>query len=552
MAKNRSKCGINSTSKIIQGYLASHDNVLRLNNKQENFNNEFFCSGNLEIADEYKELKIATPILDALENYINNPSVPLHIPGHAKGEGIFPKFKKLIGQRAISLDTTDEFDNLGTLHPADGPIAKSQELTAQTFGASKSFFLINGSTVGNLALALTATKENQKVIIGRNCHRSVISGLVFTGANPIWVVPERLDEWGIWGAINPQEIKRLLDKNPDVGLVWITNPTYEGVVSDIASISSICKEKNVTLIVDEAHGCVWKFNKNLPTSALDNGADAVVHSMHKTGGSFSQSSVLHLGKNSSINPDELETNLRMLQSTSPSYILLASLDAARAYLSSQFGLNQLGNAVENANLIRESLNTLPGVKCLSPKNNIFIDPTKIYLKIDGLSGKRLESILEIEYHIEVEAATDVGILALSNIGNTHGELEYFWECIKSIVNSNYSDITYLEKIKYMPFHIPEIVCTPRAAYMSQKEKIPSKECIGRICAEIIAECPPGIPILMPGEKITLQHLPYLTKKESICVAKVPKAHSKVSNPSNQCHSEGFSPKNLTCDDKNEN
>ncbi|MCK7514884.1 MAG: hypothetical protein MZV70_70025 [Desulfobacterales bacterium] len=156
----------------------------------------------------------------------------------------------------------------------------------------------------------------------------------------------------------------------------------------------------------------------MPASALSCGADAVVHSLHKTGGSFSQSSMLHLGEKSKINSTELEANLMMLQSTSPSYLLLASLDAARAYLSSDYGLSRLNNAIDRANFIRESLNSLPGVKCLSAQDGLNIDATKLYIMIEGLSGKRLESILEIEYNIEVEAGTDTGILALSNIGNT--------------------------------------------------------------------------------------------------------------------------------------
>ncbi|OGI22719.1 MAG: hypothetical protein A2287_02850 [Candidatus Melainabacteria bacterium RIFOXYA12_FULL_32_12] len=523
MVRNRQD--IYSASKVIQGYLAPSDDSIKMDAAKRVKLNDELLDNCIYIADNAEEIELSelntidTPIVDALQNYLNNPSVPLHIPGHARGEGVLPKFKELVGQRVINLDTTDEFDNLGTLYPADGPIEKAQELAAKAFGASKSFFLINGSSVGNLALALTVTKENKKVIIGRNCHRSVISGITLTGAEPVWVAPERLDDWGIWGPVNPEEIERLLDENPDVGIVWITNPTYEGIVSDTAAISAICKKRNVILIIDEAHGCLWKFNDELPTSALEIGADAVVHSLHKTGGSFSQSSILHLGKNSKINAEEVEANLRMLQSTSPSYMLLASLDAARAYLTSKYGQNRLNKAVENANLIREGLISLPRVKCLSVKDGYNIDPTKIYLTIDGLSGKRLESILEIEYHIEVEAATDNGILALSNVGNTEKELEYFWECIKSIVNSNYSDITYLDKAKYMPFLTPEIVCTPRKAYIAPKEKISPKKAVGKISAEVIAECPPGIPVLVPGERITTEHIPYLTKYETIWVKK---------------------------------
>ena len=517
MDKNRTNGGSNAASKGIARYLASSEGILTIaKEKQIILSEARVC---VDINFEQTSTEVETPVLDAFENYINNPSVQLHIPGHVKGEGILPRFKDIVGQRTINLDTTDEFDGLGTLHPATGPVARSQELTAELFGASKSFFLINGSSVGNMALSLTAAKENNKVIIGRNCHRSVISGITLSGAIPVWAIPDRLPEWGVWGDVKASEIDKLLTENPDCKVVWITNPTYEGIVSDIKTISAVCKKHTAVLIVDEAHGCLWKFNGKLPDAALENGADAVVHSLHKTGGSFSQSSVLHIGKNSKINSHELESNLRMLHSTSPSYMLLASLDAARAYLSGEPGQEKIDRAVENAEMVRERIKTLPGVKCLSSEDGMNIDPTKLYIIVEGLGGKRLESILEIEYHIEVESATDKGILALSNIGNTPQELEYFWECIKSIVNSKYSDISYLENTKYIPFHSPEIIYSPRKAYMNSKERISPKKAVGKISAEVIAECPPGIPILVPGEKINQEHLPYLTKRESIWVIK---------------------------------
>lgn len=458
-------------------------------------------------------VNIETPVLDALRQYADNPAVPLHIPGHARGEGVLPKFRDIIGENIINIDTTDEFRGLGKLYPAEGPVARAQELMSELFGAGRSFFLINGSTVGNLALALTVAKENKKLIIERNCHRSVISGITLTGANPLWVVPERLDKWGIWGSVKPSEIERHLEENPDASAVWITNPTYEGVVSDIEAIAAICKKRDVMLIVDEAHGCLWKFSDKLPKPALECGADAVVHSLHKTGGSFSQSSVLHIGKNSRINVEELETNLSMLQSTSPSYTLLASLDAARAYLSSEYGQQRIEETLKTTESVRKTLDRIQGVRCLSEN----VDPTKIYIKVDGLGGKRLQHILEHEYNIEIEAATDEGILALSNIGNTANELFYFCECLESIVKSNYSDITYLENTKSMPFHIPAMVCTPRKAYMSEKEEVSPEQGVGRVSAEIIAVCPPGIPVLVPGELITESHLPFLNKKQSILV-----------------------------------
>lgn len=517
MAKYVSKCGHASTSKVNRRHIASPAGSF--SNSCVNLTSNVLHSG-IDTATLQDFVDVKTPILDAYENYLNNPSVPLHIPGHARGSsGVLPKFLNLVGQRIINLDITDEFEQLGTLHPACGPVLESERLAAEAFGAAHTLYLVNGSTIGNLALALTVTRNAKKVIIGRNCHRSVISGITLSGADPVWIFPEKLENWGIWGPVKPESVESLIAENPEAEVVWITNPTYEGVVTDVEKIAEICRRENKILIVDEAHGCLWKFNDAFPKPALECGADAVVHSMHKTGGSFSQSSMLHLGKDSKIDYSELEANLRMLHSTSPSYMFLASLDAARAYVSSEGGKKRINNAVENANIVRHSLNTIPGVRCLGPEDGLSIDPTKIYVTVDGLSGKRLESLLEMEYHIEVESATDTGILALSNIGNTRDELEYFWECIKSIVSSNFSDISHLEKIKYMPFHTPRVVCTPREAYIREKTKINPADAIGQICAEVIAECPPGIPILVPGEMITEDHIPYLMMRSEISILK---------------------------------
>ena len=227
--------------------------------------------------------KVCAPIVEALKKACDNPTYQFHIPGHTKGRAIYKDFKKLVGEKVLNIDTTDEFDNLGTLHPATGPIKEAQELAAKAFGAQKTFFLLNGSTAGNLAIGMALTKKGQKVIINRNCHRSILTGLIISGAEPVWVCPNKIDDWSVWGNIDAQKIEELIKANDDVSMVWITNPTYEGVVSDIKSISTVCKKYGIPLIVDEAHGCLWNFNKHLPETALKLGADAVVHSLHKTG-----------------------------------------------------------------------------------------------------------------------------------------------------------------------------------------------------------------------------------------------------------------------------
>ena len=464
-------------------------------------------------------IKVKAPIVEALKNACENPTYQFHIPGHTKGNGILPDFRKLVGVKALSVDTTDEFDNLGTLHPATGPIKEAQELAAKAFGAKKTFFLLNGSTAGNLALAMGLTKKGQRILTNRNCHRSVLTGMIISGAEPLWLVPKRFDDWGIWGNVTPESVEEALASHDDISMVWITNPTYEGVVSDIKAISAICKRHNVPLIVDEAHACLWNFSKHLPESALKLGADAVVHSLHKTGGSMSQSSMLHIAENSCLDVDSVEKALKLLHTTSPSLILLASLDAARANLESQKGKKQLERAISNAKYLRSEIDKMEHIHDLKSDFGYMTDVTKIFIRADGLSGKRLESILEIEFGIEVESASDAGLLLLSNIGNTRSDMEYLVKCLQIIDKSHYSDIYYLEKKKHMPMLTPIIKMSLREAFYSEKETISKDLAVGRISAEVIAECPPGIAVLLPGELITEAHLPYLTDYEFIEVIK---------------------------------
>lgn len=466
-----------------------------------------------------KKTNIHAPIVEALKTAYDHPTYQFHIPGHTKGLGTLSDFRNLVGKKALKIDTTDEFDNLGTLTPATGPIKEAQELAAQAFGAKKTFFLLNGSTIGNLAIAMGLTKKGQKVIVNRNCHRSILTGLIISGAEPLWVLPEKFPQWGLWGNVKAQDIEKLLDENDDVSMVWITNPTYEGVVSDVKAIADICRKYEVPLIVDEAHGCLWNFNSKLPETSLKLGADIVVHSLHKTGGSMSQSSMLHISKDSKINADDVERALMLLHTTSPSLMLLGSLDASRANLQSEIGQRQLNRAISNAKYLRKEIDKMEHIHQLKSDFGYKTDVTKIFIKADGLSGKRLESILEIDFGIEVESASDEGILILSNIGNKRSDFEYLAQCLHKIDTHNYKDIYYMENKRHMPMLVPIIKKNLREAYFSEKEIVPKEQAIGRLSGEVVAECPPGISILLPGELITEEHLPYLTDYNTIEVLK---------------------------------
>ena len=464
-------------------------------------------------------VQVKAPIVEALKRSFEHPSYQFHIPGHTKGRAIYDDFKQLTGTRMISLDTTDEFDNLGTLHPATGPIKEAQELAAQAFGAERTFFLLNGSTVGNIAMALGCTKKGNKILVNRHCHRSILTGLILSGAEPVWAIPKQVEGWSIWGSISPQDIEDSLNLHDDISLVWITNPTYEGVVSDIKSISAICKRRGVPLIVDEAHGCLWNFSNDLPETALKLGADAVLHSLHKTGGSMSQSSMLHIAKNSLIDANAVEKALKLMHTTSPSMLLLASLDAARANLVSYKGKKLISRMIKNAKYLRKRIDGMEKIHQLKPDFGFLTDVTKVFVKMDGISGKRLETILEVDFNIEVESASDVGVLLLVNQGNTFNDVKYLADALEKISQTNYTDLYYLENRKHMPLVIPQIKMSPRDAYFSKKETVSKHDAVGRISAEVIAECPPGISILLPGELIREEHLPYLKDYEFIEVVK---------------------------------
>lgn len=456
------------------------------------------------------EETIQTPILDALENYKKNPSTGFHIPGHNRGAGVLERFRNLIGEDALLLDTTDEFDGLGTLHPSTGAIDDAMKLASIAYNSKKTFFITSGSTISNLAIAFGVVSPADEIIVARNSHRSVITGTMLSGANPTWLMPKLLKNWSIFGAIEAEALEFELNKKPDTKFVWVVNPTYEGMISDIKKMAEICKKYNVPLIVDEAHGSLWNFSDELPQSALELGADAVVHSLHKTGGSMTQSSLLHISKNSKLDVHKIEHSLKLLHTTSPSVLLLASLDAARAHLDSKKGRLLIKNAIENAKYFRKEAKKIDGLSVLGEEDNVKFDVTKIFIKMKGLSGKRLETILELDFNIEIESASDEGVLILSNIGNTREEFQYLIKALKEISIREYPDICHLEGKKYMPLMEPVTVMTPREAYFAPKKLVKIEEAVGKISAEVIALCPPGISVLLPGEVIHREHLPYLS------------------------------------------
>lgn len=344
-------------------------------------------------------------------------------PSHS-GVG-FGEFAKLVGQNIFRFDFS-EIDGFDNIRNPQGVLKKSQEKAAQIYCSKKSFYLYNGSTSGILGLMLAVLDEKDKVLIPRNSHISVLNGLILSRAEGVFIEPEFDENYEVSKPISPSVIESALYQNPDIKAVIITNPTYEGVVSDLTTIATICKAYNVVLIVDESHGALWNFSAKLPTPAIQFGADASVQSLHKTAGALTQSSILHISNNSKISSRKVQKTLNLINSTSPSYLLLASIESAIEFLSSKKGAVELDKTLKAILLTREKLSKIQGVKLL--ENGDF---TKIFIAVEGVSGHNLSEKLS-EYGIEDELANEKGVLLLCGLGTSKDKLEKLYKAIKRI------------------------------------------------------------------------------------------------------------------------
>ncbi len=446
-------------------------------------------------------------IINALKKIKKSGFLYFTTPGHCHGKFIFKPIKKLIGKHVFK---TDFSENLGldNLQTPKGIIWESEKSLSGIYGTKHSFYLINGSTSGILALMLTLLKENDKVIISRNTHKSVINGLILTGAKPLWVNPHFNNDFGVPENYNFDKIEDLILSNNDVKAVIITNPTYEGIVSDLAPLAELCKEKNIFLIVDEAHGALWNFSEKLPCPAVLSGADASVQSIHKTAGALNQCALMHIAKDSLINPDKVRANLNLINTTSPSYVLLASSEASVSFLNSEKGQKRLNRILAEIDRFKEKLSKTGKIEFLNESLDYNIDPTKIFFSISGLSGYKVAEILENKYKIECELENEKGMLALTGIGTNKKMLKKLQKALLKIIKSGITDNPNLHLsvtcIK------PEIKLSPKEAFFSKGCYINIEEAVGWISKDIIAPCPPGIVVLAPGEEIQKEHLAELS------------------------------------------
>ena len=458
----------------------------------------------------------SAPVYEALERFRRQRVVPFDVPGHKRGRGN-PELVKLLGEQCVSLDVNSmkPLDNL--CHPVS-VILDAENLAADAFGAAHAYFMVGGTTSSVQSMILTACKAGDKIILPRNVHRSVINALVLCGAEPVYVDPDVDAHIGIALGMELSRVEQAINDNPDASAIFVNNPTYYGICSDLRSIVRIAHEHGIMVLVDEAHGTHLSFNENLPVSAMEAGADMAAVSMHKSGGSLTQSSLLLLGEN--VNTRYVEQIINLTQTTSASYLLLSSLDISRRNLALR-GRESFEKVASMAQYAREEINSIGGYyaygKDLVNGGSIFdYDVTKlsVYTRDIGLTGIEVYDLLRDEYDIQIEFGDIGNILAYISIGDRIQEIERLVGALEDIKRLYSKPVSLLHNAEYIT---PIVAATPQKAFYAEKELVPIRETAGRICGEFVMCYPPGIPILAPGEMITQQIIDYtLFAKEKGC------------------------------------
>lgn len=440
-----------------------------------------------------------TPLIDAIRNSQNTPRAAFYTPGHKGGVGISPVLSNLLGKQLFQADLTEltELDNLFT---PQGAILAAQELASETFGADKTWFLINGSTCGIAAAILATCNPGEKIILPRNIHSSAVTGLILSGAIPVFINPEYDSVLDIAHCVSPLSVATALEQHPDAKAVLVVYPTYYGVCGDLNAIAHITHNHNLPLLVDEAHGAHFAFHPQLPTAALAAGADLTVQSIHKVLGAMTQASMLHI-KGNRINPKKISSALQLVQSTSPSYILLASLDAARHQMAIH-GRELMSKALNLATIATNEINQIPGLTVLDMPNS---DTTRLTVKVTelGMSGFAAEEILDTKLGVTPEFATWQHLTFIITFGNRLSDIQQLVKAFMSLSQSPPSTPFSQPKSsiwQHITNNLPSL--SPREAYFAPWETVPIDKAIHRISTEIICPYPPGIPVLMPGEVIT--------------------------------------------------
>ncbi|NCB50308.1 MAG: aminotransferase class I/II-fold pyridoxal phosphate-dependent enzyme [Clostridia bacterium] len=449
------------------------------------------------------------PIYEALERFRKMRVVPFDVPGHKRGRGN-PELVALLGETCVSMDVNSmkPLDNL--CHPLS-VIREAEELAAEAFGAAYAFLMVGGTTSAVQSMILSVVKRGEKIILPRNVHRSVMGALLLCGAVPVYVDPGSDERLGIALGMRTEDIARAIENNPDAKAVLVNNPTYYGICSDLRSIASLAHAHGMLCLADEAHGTHLYFGEGLPVPAIKAGADMAAVSMHKSGGSLTQSSMLLLGP--AMNRGYVRQVINLTQTTSASYLLLSSLDISRRNLALR-GKAAFGEVAKMANYARGEINAIGGyyayAKELVNGDSIFdFDITKLSVNTleIGLAGIEVYDLLRDEYDIQIEFGDLGNILAYLSIGDRLRDVERLVGALSEVKRRfGRGKSSGLMKQEYID---PLVAVSPQEAFYAEKESLPLRQTAGRICSEFVMSYPPGIPILAPGEQITEHILDYI-------------------------------------------
>lgn len=456
------------------------------------------------------------PIAEALTEFENNRVVPFDVPGHKRGKGN-PELTAFLGRKCMSLDVNSmkPLDNL--CHPVS-VIREAEELAADAFGAAYAFFMVGGTTSSVQAMVFTASKRGDKIILPRNVHRSVINAMILNGAVPVYVNPDTDERLGISLGMALDDVKKAIDDNPDAKAVFVNNPTYYGICSNLKAITDYAHSKGMMVLVDEAHGTHFYFNDRLPATAMSVGADMASVSMHKSGGSLTQSSFLLIGEN--VSQGYVRQVINLTQTTSGSYLLMSSLDLSRKNLALN-GMEIFDKVIGLVEYAREEINQIGDYYAYSREivngDTIYdFDITKLSINTleTGLAGIEVYDILRDEYDIQTEFGDMGNILAYVSVGDRERDLERLVGALSEIRRRCKKDKTGMLEHEYIN---PLVERTPQDAFYADKVSLPLRETAGRICSEFVMCYPPGIPILAPGETVTDEIIEYIIyAKEKGC------------------------------------
>ncbi len=445
-----------------------------------------------------------TPIFTALKKYKEAGITHFDVPGHKKSK--YTPLAEAFGEKAVMMDanSTKELDILAN---PSGVIMEAETLMADAYGADYAYLLVNGSTFGVQIMIMSVCGPKDKIIMPRNVHKSAINAVILSGATPVFIQPEIDPQYGISNGVTVETVKKALKQNPDAKAVFLMNPTYFGVVSDLKEIIRIAHKSGVPVLVDQAHGAHFNFHEDLPLSGTEIGGDMTTISMHKTGGSFTQSSALLVNKGI-IDINRVSATVTLMQTTSASYLLMASLDIARSQLA-VYGEEIYTKLLKWCNRAKKKLNQLPGISCITAefvngKGVYDVDDTKFVIQVNklGLTGFEVYDIVKKEYNLQLELGETYAVLAIVGPGDTEASISRLVEVFKDLSKRFYGKRPPFKTEIADFFDKPKQIVLPRDAYYSPKITMDINNALGQISGESIMVYPPGIPLIICGERIT--------------------------------------------------